>query len=71
MVTRKDYIAEAVEAAYSVLIELMHALGEYREQIVLVGGWVPGILLAFIIKNGTIDATRTFTESLPPLGSSP
>jgi hypothetical protein len=45
MVTRKDYIAEAVEAAYSVLIELMHALGEYRDHIVLVGGWVPSILL--------------------------
>jgi hypothetical protein len=45
MVTRKDYTAEAVEAAHSVLIELMHALGEHRENIVLVGGWVPNMLL--------------------------
>ena len=28
----------ALEAARSVLIELMHILGEYREDIVVVGG---------------------------------
>lgn len=50
MVTRKDYTVEEVEAARSVLIELMHLLGEYREHIVLVGGWVPEILLG---KEGT------------------
>lgn len=44
MVTRKDYTAEAVKAAHSVLIELIHLLGEYRDHIVLVGGWVPEIL---------------------------
>lgn len=46
MVTRKDYTAEAVEAAHSVLIEVIHLLGEYRENIVLIGGWVPDILLS-------------------------
>ena len=46
MVTRRDYTAEAVGAAKSVLIELVHLLGEYREEIVLVGGWVPELLLA-------------------------
>jgi len=45
MVTRKDYSAKEVEAARSVLIELMHLLGEYRNHIVIVGGWVPEILL--------------------------
>jgi len=45
MVTRRDYTAEAVEAAKSVLIELMHLLGEYRDDIVLIGGWVPELLL--------------------------
>lgn len=33
MVTRRDYTAEAVEAAKSVLIELTHLLGEYRDNI--------------------------------------
>jgi len=45
MVTRRDYRVEAVFAAKSVLIELAHLLGEYRDEIVLVGGWVPELLL--------------------------
>ena len=45
MVTRRDYTAEAVEAAKSVLIELTHLLGEYRDNIVLIGGWVPELLI--------------------------
>ena len=57
MVTRKDYTAEAVKAAHSVLIELMHALGEHRENIVLIGGWVPDILLGEMVEPhvGSID----------------
>lgn len=45
MVTRRDYTAEAVAAAKSVLIELVHLLGEYRDSIVLIGGWVPELLI--------------------------
>ena len=44
--TRLDYSAEAVEAARSVLLELSRLLGEYRDQIVLIGGWVPELLIA-------------------------
>lgn len=44
MVTQKDYSEELVKAAHSVLLELFHLLGEYREDIVLVGGWVPEFL---------------------------
>jgi hypothetical protein len=45
MVTRRDYTAEAVEAARSVLIELVHLLGEYKDDMVLVGGWIPEVSL--------------------------
>ena len=45
MVTRRNYTAEAVEAARSVLIELIHLLGEYKDDIVLIGGWIPEVLL--------------------------
>lgn len=45
MVTRRDYTAEGVEAARSVLIELVHILGEYKDDIVLIGGWIPEVLL--------------------------
>jgi len=45
MVNHTDYRKEHVEAARSVLIELANLLGN-RECIVLVGGWVPELILA-------------------------
>src|SRR5688572_13691496 len=42
---RIDYTAAAVDAAKSVLIEVTHILGEYRDDIVLVGGWIPELLI--------------------------
>jgi len=44
MVSRRDYPKETVEAAFSVLIEVMNTLGEYRHGIALIGGWVPELL---------------------------
>lgn len=41
MVTKSDYEPRHVEAARSVLLELMQILGEYRDKMVLIGGWVP------------------------------
>jgi hypothetical protein len=58
MVTsRRDYAAEAVAAARSVLVELVQLLGEFREQLVVVGGWVPVLLLAGVREAhvGTLD----------------
>ncbi len=40
-----DYLPDAVEAAKSVLVELVHILGEYRDDMVVVGGWVPPLLM--------------------------
>lgn len=40
-----DYPLDAVEAAKSVLVELVHILGEYRDDMVIVGGWVPPLLM--------------------------
>ena len=44
--TRKDYPENAVEAARSVLLELAHLVGSYGDGIVVVGGWVPELLLS-------------------------
>jgi len=44
-ITFRDYSADQVEAARSVLLELVHLLGEYRDDIVVVGGWVPQLIL--------------------------
>ncbi len=43
--SRADYPPDAVEAAKSVLVELVHILGEYRDDMVIVGGWVPPLLM--------------------------
>jgi hypothetical protein len=43
--TFRDYSADQVEAARSVLLELVHLLAEYRDDIVVVGGWVPRFIL--------------------------
>jgi len=53
--TRRDYSRDAVAAAYSVLIELSRVLGQYRQGIVLVGGWVPELLLPGREHVGSID----------------
>jgi hypothetical protein len=44
MVTRQNYNQREVEACKSVLVELIHLLGEFRDALVLVGGWVPPLL---------------------------
>ncbi len=41
----QDYARPLVEASWSALLELAYCLGSYRHAVVLVGGWVPYILL--------------------------
>jgi hypothetical protein len=55
--TFRDYSENQVEAAKSVLLELVRLLGEYRDDIVVVGGWVPELLLPDHPKRhvGSID----------------
>jgi hypothetical protein len=45
MVSKKDYEPAGVEAARAVMLELVGLLGEYRDSIVVVGGWVPALLI--------------------------
>jgi len=45
MVTRLDYNKEAVDACFSVMLEVMNVLGEFRNHIVVIGGWVPYFLI--------------------------
>ena len=39
--TAREYLPQEVQAAHSVMLELSHILGEYKHDIVIVGGWVP------------------------------
>ena len=70
--TRSDYTAAAVDAAFSVLIELFGMLGEFREHIAVIGGWVPALLLPETTEQvRTVDVDlavdfRTITEDTYP-----
>lgn len=44
-VNRTDYAQLATEAARMVMLEIVRILGEYRDQMAIVGGWVPELLL--------------------------
>jgi hypothetical protein len=57
MVSRRDYPRLTVEAARSVLLEVVRILGEYRNDIVVVVGWVPELLLTNTREKhvGSID----------------
>lgn len=52
-VTQADYLREQVEAARSVMSGLTRLLGEYKDDIVIIGGWVPELLLSG--HMGSID----------------
>lgn len=45
MVTKSDYTSESTQAARSVMLELYRILGEYADHLVLIGGWVPDLLI--------------------------
>lgn len=46
MVTHSDYEARAIRACRSVLIELISVAGEIRNEMAIVGGWVPSLIIS-------------------------
>lgn len=55
MAGKSAYIQPEVIACHSVLLEVLHLLGEYREHIVLIGGWVPPLLIPEADHPGSLD----------------
>lgn len=55
--SRSEYNDPLIAAAHSVLLELVRLLGEYRDHIVIVGGWVPTLLFpnSAVPHVGSID----------------
>lgn len=45
VVSKGDYNEALVAAAHAVMVELGHLLGEFREKVIVIGGWVPALLL--------------------------
>jgi len=67
----EDYAEMTVAAARSVIIELVHLLGEYREDVVLVGGWIPSLLIpdAEVKHVGSADVDLALNHrGLPEAG---
>jgi len=66
MVTKFDYNEDMVQAAHAVMLELVHILGEYREGIVLVGGWVPSLLFPAEVERhiGSMDVDIALDHKL-------
>ena len=60
MVTKTNYNREEVDICLSVIVEIMTILGEYRNDIVLVGGWVP----YFIIDKNKQEHTGSIDVDL-------
>jgi hypothetical protein len=44
MVTLSDYGKSEVDACLSVLLEVIQVLGEFKDHMVVIGGWVPSLL---------------------------
>ena len=69
MVTRSDYPRDAVEMCLSVLVEFMTILGAYKEDVVLIGGWVPYFLFEEYKQEHTgsldIDVALDFEHIAP------
>lgn len=57
MVMREDYNERLVQAARSVMLELVRMLGQYRDEMIIVGGWVPALLLPSGVEGhvGSVD----------------
>ena len=70
MVTYRDYSAEVVQAARRVLLELTRVLGEYTDHIVVVGGWVPELLIPQAPEphTGSIDVDLAVNHLTMPEG---
>jgi hypothetical protein len=67
MVTLDDYNDDSVAACKSVLVEAFTVLGRHRRHLVLVGGWVPPLLMPGAGHIGSIDVDLAIdSRQIPP-----
>ena len=66
MVSKADYGQQEVNASKTVLVELIHVLGEFRNSIVVVGGSVPPLLFPEKADEyvGTLDVDLAIDPSI-------
>jgi len=67
MVKLDDYDDDSVAACKSVLVEAFTVLGRHRGHLVLVGGWVPPLLMPGAGHIGSIDVDLAIdSRQIPP-----
>ncbi len=67
MVKLDDYNDDSVAACKSVLVEAFTVLGRHRRHLVLVGGWVPPLLMPGTGHIGSIDVDLAIdSRQIPP-----
>jgi len=76
MVSKSQYGEREVKACKSVLLELVHLLGEIKDEMVIIGGWVPTFLFprpdepqAKAMFNPAIFDPAIFDTDEPHIGS--
>lgn len=66
MVSKSQYGEREVSACKAVLLELVHLLGELKEDVVIIGGWSPTFLLPQLsephIGSLDIDVALNFSR---------
>jgi len=53
--SQTDYSAGQTAAAHRVIVEIVNILSEYRDDMLIVGGWVPDLLFPDQDHVGSID----------------
>jgi hypothetical protein len=86
MVSHDNYSPAQVEACKAVLIEVIHIMGEFKDEMAVIGGWVPALLLpeskeqhigtldvdiALNFQNISDDTYATILQALTDHGYSP
>ncbi len=76
MVSKSQYGDKEVRACKAVLLELVHLLGEIKDEMVIIGGWVPTFLFpqpdepqAKRLFNHAIFNPAVFNTREPHVGS--
>lgn len=60
--SQTDYSAGQKEAAHRVLVEIVNILNDYRDDMLIIGGWVPDLLFPGQDHVGSIDVDVLFNH---------
>ena len=62
---RDDYSPRQIEAARRVLVDVGQVLASFSDCVVVVGGWVPDLLLTDAVRSRILGALTWTWHSMP------